>query len=105
MDVLTDVLDTLRFRSTLYCRVELGAPWSLHFAPTRVASFHVIERGACWLKVDGDERSIAICGGDLLVLTTGAGHLLSDEPDRPSVVKREVGCTPQAFRRGSATLP
>lgn len=91
MDVLTDVLDTLRFRSTLYCRVELGAPWSLQFAPTPVASFHVIERGAGWLIVDGEARPFPVYGGDLLVLTNGAGHRLADEPDRPPVVTIELG--------------
>jgi AraC-like DNA-binding protein len=91
MDVLTDVLDSLRFRSTLYCRVELGAPWGLQFAPTPVAVFHVIERGAGWLTVDGEAQPFPVCGGDLLVLTNGAGHRLADELDRPPVVTIELG--------------
>ncbi len=91
MDVLTDVLDTLRFRSTLYCRVELGAPWSLHFAPTLAASFHVIERGAGWLTLDGEGEPIPVGDGDLLVLTTGAGHRLSHERDTPPAVTIELG--------------
>lgn len=91
MDVLTDVLDTLRFRSTLYCRVELGAPWSLYFAPTLAASFHVIERGAGWLTLDGQEDPIPVGDGDLLVLTTGAGHRLSHEQDAPPIVTIEMG--------------
>jgi AraC-like DNA-binding protein len=91
MDVLTDVLDTLRFRSTLYCRVELGAPWSLRFTPTPVPSFHVIERGEGWLQIDGEARPLPLRGGDLVVLADGAGHLLADEPDQPPVVTIDLG--------------
>lgn len=91
MDVLTDVLDTLRFRSTLYCRVELGSPWSLHFAPTRAASFHVIERGAGWLALDGEREPIRISDGDMIVLTNGAGHRISDERDAEPIVTIELG--------------
>jgi AraC-like DNA-binding protein len=91
MDVLTDVLDTLRFHSTLYCRVELGAPWSLQFTPTPVPSFHVIERGEGWLQIDGEAQPFAVRGGDLLVLANGAGHLLADEPDRLPVVTIDLG--------------
>lgn len=91
MDVLSDVLDTLRFRSTLYCRSELGAPWSLYFAPTPVAAFHVVERGAGWLHIDGDDCPLSVRGGDLIVLTSGAGHQLSDEPGTPPIVTIELG--------------
>jgi AraC-like DNA-binding protein len=91
MDVLTDVLETLRFRSTLYCRVEIGAPWGLAFAPTPVVSFHVIERGSCWLWLDGGERAIPLSGGDLIVLTNGAGHRISDMPETPPIVTIQLG--------------
>jgi AraC-like DNA-binding protein len=91
MDVLTDVLETLSFRSTLYCRVEIGAPWGLAFAPTPVASFHVIERGSCWLRLDGCESAIPLSGGDLIVLTHGAGHQISDMPETPPIVTIQLG--------------
>lgn len=80
MDVLTDVLNTLRLQSTLYCRSELREPWGLYFGPTRVATFHVIDRGTCWLQLDGQAEPIALAGGDLIVLPRGTGHLLSSAP-------------------------
>ncbi|NJM05312.1 AraC family transcriptional regulator [Candidatus Gracilibacteria bacterium] len=81
MDVLTSVLETLRFHSTLYCRVEIGAPWGLYFAPTRVATFHVIDRGSCWLRLDGATPVLPLAGGDLVVFPHGAGHQLGDTPE------------------------
>jgi hypothetical protein len=35
MDVLTDVMQTLRVRSNLYGRAEFTAPWGIHEAPSR----------------------------------------------------------------------
>jgi AraC family transcriptional regulator, alkane utilization regulator len=84
MDVLTDVLNSLRLRSTLYCRSELCAPWGLYFGPTQVATFHVIDHGNCWLRLDGQAELTSLAGGDLIVLPHGCGHLISDQPDSPA---------------------
>jgi AraC-like DNA-binding protein len=83
MDVLTDVLNSLRLRGTLYCRSELRAPWGLYFGRTRVATFHVVDHGNCWLRLDGQSESTPLAGGDLIVLPQGCGHLISDQPDSP----------------------
>ncbi|MBC8161066.1 MAG: AraC family transcriptional regulator [Roseiflexaceae bacterium] len=80
MDVLTEILDSLQLRSTVYCRAELHAPWSLQFAPTRAATFHVIDCGSCWLQIEGQEGATQLTGGDLIVLSHGAGHILSATP-------------------------
>lgn len=91
VDVLTSVLDTLRFQSTLYCRVEIGAPWGLTFTPTPMATFHVVDRGSCWLRLDGEETVTALKGGDLVLLAHGTGHRISDMPETPSVVHIQLG--------------
>jgi AraC-like DNA-binding protein len=102
MDVLSDVLGMLRFRSTLYCRVEISAPWGLRFTPTRMASFHVVERGACWLRLDGEEEAYLLAGGDLVVLTQGAGHFVGDELATPPItciqLDEELPSTPELRR-------
>ena len=91
MDVLTSVLDTLRFRSSLYCRVEIGAPWGLAFAPTPAASFHVVEQGQCWLRLDDDETVTALGSGDIVLLAHGTGHTISDRPETPPQVQIQLG--------------
>ncbi len=78
MDVLTDVLNSLQLRGSLYCRSELSAPWALHFLAHPTAVFHVVDRGQCWLKVLGDEAAIQLSAGDLLVLPQGSEHLVAD---------------------------
>jgi AraC-like DNA-binding protein len=106
MDVLTDVLETLRFQSTLYCRVEIGAPWGLCFAPTRIATFHVIDRGGCWLLIDGEARMTYLAGGDLVVFPQGAGHQLRDAPETPPIttihLDQQIPSQPEVRRYPSA---
>jgi len=83
LDVLTDVLNSMRLNSTLYCRSELSAPWGLAFGKTRAATFHVVDRGGGWLRLDGAEAPIALGGGDLIVLPRGCGHYIGSAPDAP----------------------
>ena len=86
MDVLTDVLNSLRLHGTLYCRSILRAPWCLAFGATRAATFHVIEGGSCWLTIEGQPTPIPLAGGDVIVLPRGAAHQISSDPALPPVV-------------------
>jgi AraC-like DNA-binding protein len=80
-DVLTTVMDALRLRSRVFCRSELAAPWGMTLRRSDYAHFHVVERGGAWLRVAG-EAPLALAAGDLVVVPHGAGHALSDSPER-----------------------
>ena len=82
-DVLADVLDSLKLKGRIFCRCELTAPWALGFAAGDFSHFHVIERGTCWLKLEG--KAIALQEGDLLLVTRGHGYQLSDDPESPPI--------------------
>ena len=80
MDALTDILNTLRLSSTLYFRTELTAPWAIKVpAKPKVARFHIVIRGQCWLQVDGDE-GVHMSNGDLVIVPHGATHTIADSP-------------------------
>ena len=80
MDALTDILNTLRLSSTLYFRTELTSPWGIGVpAKEKVARFHIVIRGQCWLKIDGEE-GMHMSNGDLVVIPHGAAHEISDAP-------------------------
>jgi AraC-like DNA-binding protein len=91
VDVLSSILDILHFRSTLYCRVEIGAPWGLAFSPTPAATFHVVEQGRCWLHLDDEQRLILLNSGDLVMLSHGTGHRIGDAPETPAYVQIQLG--------------
>lgn len=80
MDALTDILNTLRLSSSLYFRTELTSPWAINVpAKTKVARFHIVIRGQCWLQIDGDE-GVHMSNGDLVIVPHGATHIIADVP-------------------------
>lgn len=85
MDVLTDILQSMRLKGRLYFRTELTAPWGIH-VPHKpdVARFHIVIRGNGWLHVEGQPQSLPMANGDLVVIPHGAGHHILDEPSTPS---------------------
>jgi len=81
MDALTDMLNALRLSSSLYYRTELTSPWGLELpSKANVARFHIVLRGQCWLRVEGEEEEegIYMSNGDLVVVPHGATHELAD---------------------------
>lgn len=110
MDVLTNVLNELHLQSTLYCRSELRDPWALYFASTKVATFHVIDRGACWLLLDDQAEPVALSSGDLIVLPHGAGHRIGTTPATPLLATIQldqdvpVECEVQRFSEAPQTV-
>lgn len=81
VDVLTDVLQTVRVSSVCYGRVELGAPWGIRVGKSEAAAFHVLLRGNAWLEVDGLSEPVALASGDLFALPHGHAHTLRDSLD------------------------
>jgi AraC-like DNA-binding protein len=76
LDVLSDVLGMLRLRGEVMCRNEFSAPFGVSYDSDQ-AHFHVIERGTCLVRY-GENETLKVSGGDLLVLPHGRGHALLD---------------------------
>lgn len=80
MDALTDILNTLRLSSSLYFRTELTAPWGLEVpAKGKVARFHIVIRGQCWLQINGQTEGAFMSNGDLVIIPHGAAHTIADQ--------------------------
>ena len=82
MEVLSEILRTMRVRGSVYFCDQLEAPWSKRYEDAAAASFHQVRRGDCWLSV-GD-RVEHLGPGDLLFVGPGIPHTLaSHPPDAP----------------------
>lgn len=95
-DVLTDLLETMRLRSSLYSTAELHAPWGMTFAAAQGFVFHVVHEGEGWLHADGRYQLRA---GDVVVIRRGLPHALTDQPDTPAGYEVNVNNPANAFRR------
>lgn len=95
MDVLSDILQTLHLRGSVYFSTCFCSPWGLAIEQTDNASFHIIEQGECWLQMEQLPAPKKLVAGDILVLPHGTKHQISDKPDTtclngPDTVKRII---------------
>lgn len=85
MDLLSDVLRTLKLRGNLYFRTDLSSPWGIYVAAeSNIARFHVVISGQCWLKIGEDAEAFLLSEGDLAIVPHGNSHYLTDAPQTPS---------------------
>jgi AraC-like DNA-binding protein len=85
MDVLSEVLNTIRLRSTVQFCTELTAPWGFRVpAQNDQAVFYVVARGSCYLEVEG-RKALSLVGGDFVMLMHGNAHIMRDHPHSTAV--------------------
>ena len=75
MEVLSDILRTMRVEGSVYFCDMLEPPWSKEFGGSGSAGFHMIRRGECWATVR--EQTEYLGPGDLIFLGPGVDHVLS----------------------------
>ncbi len=77
MEVMSDILRSIRVMGSVYFCSQVDAPWTKTFTDLDYASFHMIRRGSCWAKIDG--RVERLDAGDLIFLGPGQDHILSSQ--------------------------
>ena len=91
MDVLSDVLRTVRLTGALFFPMDVSSPWvqeipnATDFASIvlpgaqHVVSYHIIRRGTCWAALPGD-APVRLNAGDVLVIPHGDPYLMASAP-------------------------
>ncbi len=80
-DVLGDILETLRFRGSIFFRSELAPPWGMSLAFNGIPRFHIALSGSFFLGVDGGD-GVEIQQGGIVMLPGGSNHWIADRPGR-----------------------
>jgi AraC-like DNA-binding protein len=87
MDVLSDVLRTIRLEGALFLNGDMHAPWCFKvpkgadMAPLlrpgaqRLAICHLVLQGECWAQVEG-EAPIRVHAGEVVAVPHGDSHVL-----------------------------
>lgn len=84
VDVLSDVLTTMRTGRPHAARTRTRAPWGVRFPASDGAGCHVVLRGSCWLIAEGCD-AIALTAGDVVFLPHPRTYVLADSPSTPTV--------------------
>ncbi|MEO1208226.1 MAG: AraC family transcriptional regulator [Cyanobacteria bacterium J06638_20] len=101
MDILSEVLRTVRFVSALDLRADFSAPWTVEtescyeFAEAgqlgykQIVQFHIIADGQCWVQTTQGIRQ-ALSQGDIIIFPHGDSHILGDSLDRTPTPMTEL---------------
>ena len=80
MDIITDVLNTLRFNGNVFIHSNFAGLWGARFQPVGLPVFHCVLLGSCWIKSDLEASYTELQAGDVCFLPNGIGHAIADSP-------------------------
>ena len=82
MDILSDVIATMRTGAPHSGRTRWHAPWGRRYLPVPGVGFHMVLQGSCWL-IPPDGAPVALGMGDVVLMAHGREHGLADSPSTP----------------------
>jgi AraC-like DNA-binding protein len=81
-DALTDILDSIRMRGSIFSRAALDAPWGVESGPMSTGIFHAVVRGRAWAQLAEGGQPVELERGDVVLMPFGDNHLMTDAPNR-----------------------
>lgn len=84
MDVLSDILGTVRLSGCILGRAEFTAPWGASSEGLASPMFHIVLSGNGFITLEGGEP-VPLATGDLVMTPHGHVHSLQDDPGTPTV--------------------
>ena len=87
--VLDDVIDTLRFRGSIFFHSSLAAPWGMYMPALTLPRFHIALEGAFYIGSDDNEAAVKPM--DIVMLPNGDKHWIADQKNRQLVPSEQAG--------------
>jgi AraC-like DNA-binding protein len=83
MEVLSDILNSMRVQGSVYFCDSLKPPWSKDYPNLEQPSFHLVRRGDCWIM--SDDLVERLGPGDLVFITANRDYTIaSSAPGAPA---------------------
>jgi AraC-like DNA-binding protein len=99
MDVLSEVLKAVKLDGAMFHNAEFSAPWCVrqaasctvasYLSPDRkhVIIYHLLTEGRGYAHLEGDDRSVPLNAGDIVIFPHGDPHILGNgSPVKPQPV-------------------
>ena len=92
MDVLSEVLKTVKLDGAVFFNGEFSSPWCTRepdshtmdsffpFGPKHVFIFHLVTEGRGYVRIEGDGHAVPLAAGDIVILPQGNAHLMGNGP-------------------------
>jgi AraC family transcriptional activator of mtrCDE len=82
MDILDDILETLKLKGALYFRTDFSGPWGVTVPDLgQAARFHLVVQGQCRVELASGQTA-DLGPGDMIMIPKGQSHILADAPGR-----------------------
>lgn len=89
-DVMSDVLETLRFRGSIFFNSKLAAPWGMKLKMVTYPRFHIVLKGSCF--VGSSEAGLnEVAEMSVVLMPKGCHHWIADQPNRDMISCEEAG--------------
>ena len=97
MDVLSEVLKTVKLDGAVFFHGEYSAPWCaqepdadtmasyLSAGPKHIIIFHLLTEGRAYARIEQNGRPIPLIAGDIVTFPHGDAHLMGNGPAVPPV--------------------
>lgn len=79
VDPFSDVLRLTAARSVVSGGFTAAGRWALQFPPPEKIKFFLLEKGTCWLRVEGEKKAASLQPGDVFVASGRKGFLLASD--------------------------
>ncbi|MEM7279498.1 MAG: AraC family transcriptional regulator [Pseudomonadota bacterium] len=80
-NLIADILETVRFKGTVFFSSNLAAPWGVDFPAMDCPRFHIAVKGDFSIGT-ADQQVIRVKAGDIGMVANGQQHWLADKPGR-----------------------
>lgn len=91
-DVLGDIMQTLRFRGSIFFNSKLATPWGMSFNTLSQPRFHIALSGDFFIGTDIENRSsINVKHMDIVMLPHGNMHWIADQTNRKLTPSADAG--------------
>jgi len=80
MDLLSEILQTVKLRGTIYFHARFQSPWGMQIPAGQFANYHIVTDGQCWVETGIRHEHILLQKGDIILFPRGDSHALVDTP-------------------------
>ena len=87
--VLDDVIDTLRFRGSIFFHSKLAAPWGMSLSSMSTPRFHIALEGGFY--IGAGDKQVAVKPLDIVMLPDGGMHWIADQANRELIPSENAG--------------
>ena len=79
MDLLSEILQTVKLRGTVYFHARFQSPWGMEIPAGQFANYHIVTAGECIIEAPGAApKRILLQKGDMILFPRGDSHTLVD---------------------------